>query len=147
MRKAGERGIYVSVMLFQGWSSAKGWLGGTPWRGHPYHPENNVQGFSGNTKGDTGPALDDPRVRERQAAYIRKVVDTLNDLDNVLYEVTNEGGYKDWDHFVVNTVHAYEKTKPKQHPVGLTGHGSENNDEMLASPADWFSPGSGVLYP
>ena len=32
--------------------------------------------------------------------------------------------------------------KPKQHPVGLTGHGSENNDEMLASPADWFSPGS-----
>ena len=69
-------------------------------------------------------------------------MDTLNDLDNVLYEVTNEGGYKDWDRFVVDTVHAYEKTKPKQHPVGLTGHGSENNDEMLASPADWFSPGS-----
>ena len=42
-------------MLFQGWSSAKGWLGGTPWRGHPYHPDNNVQGFNGNTKGDTGP--------------------------------------------------------------------------------------------
>ena len=60
----------------------------------------------------------------------------------MLYEVTNEGGYKDWDRFVVETVHAYEKTKPKQHPVGLTGHGSENNDEMLASPADWFSPGS-----
>ena len=60
----------------------------------------------------------------------------------MLYEVTNEGGDKDWDRFVVDTVHAYEKTKPKQHPVGLTGHGSENNDEMLASPADWFSPGS-----
>ena len=94
VRQAGDRGIYVSVMLFQGWSSAKGWLGGTPWRGHPYHPDNNVQGWSGNTKGDTGPALDDPRIRERQAAYIRKVVDTLNDLDNVLYEVTNEGGYQ-----------------------------------------------------
>ena len=142
VRQAGERGIYVSVMLFQGWSSAKGWLGGTPWRGHPYHPDNNVQGFNGNTKGDSGPDLDDPRVRERQAAYIRKVIDTLNDLDNVLYEVTNEGGNKDWDRFVVDTVHAYEKTKPKQHPVGLTGHGSESNDEMLASPADWFSPGS-----
>ena len=60
----------------------------------------------------------------------------------MLYEVTNEGGTKDWDRFVVDTVHAYEKTKPKQHPVGLTGHGSESNDEMLASPADWFSPGS-----
>jgi hypothetical protein len=38
VRKAGERGIYVSVMLFQCWSSAKSWLGGMPWRGHPYHP-------------------------------------------------------------------------------------------------------------
>ena len=34
----------------------------------------------------------DPKVRKHQAAYIRRVVDTLNDLDNVLYEVTNEGG-------------------------------------------------------
>jgi hypothetical protein len=36
----------------------------------------------------------------------------------------------------------YEKQKPKQHPIGLTAHGSESNDEMLASNADWFSPGS-----
>ena len=142
VRQAGERGIYVSVMLFQGWSSAKSWLGGKPWRGHPYHPDNNVQGFNGNTKNDIGPDLADPKVRDRQAAYIRKVIDTLNDLDNVLYEVTNEGGDKAWDRFVVDAVHAYEKTKPKQHPVGLTGHGSESNDEMLASTADWFSPGS-----
>lgn len=142
VKTAGDRGIYVSIMLFQGWSSAKGWLGGKPWMGHPYHPANNVQGFNGNLHGDTGPDLGDPRVRERQAAYIRKVVDTVNDLDNVLYEVTNEGGSKDWDWWVVNTVHEYEKGKAKQHPVGLTGHGSENNDEMLASGADWFSPGA-----
>lgn len=142
VEKARQKGIYVSVMLFQVWSSAKSWLGGTPWRGHPYHPDNNVQGFNGNTHGDDGPDINDPRVRARQAAYICKVVDTLSDLDNVLYEVTNEGGNKDWDWFVVNTVHADEKTKPEQHPVGLTGHGSESNDEMVASPADWFSPGS-----
>jgi hypothetical protein len=125
VEKARQKGIYVSVMLFQVWSSAKSWLGGTPWRGHPYHPDNNVQGFNGNTHGDDGPDINDPRVRARQAAYICKVVDTLSDLDNVLYEVTNEGGNKDWDWFVVNTVHADEKTKPEQHPVGLTGHGSE----------------------
>ena len=70
------------------------------------------------------------------------MIDTLNELDNVLFEVTNEGGNKGWDRFVVDTVHDYEKAKPKRHPVGLTGHGSESNDEMLASPADWFSPGS-----
>ena len=142
VRKAGDRGIYVSVMLFQGWSSAKGGWEGTPWRGHPYHPANNVQGFNGNPKGDGGPDLDDPRLRERQAAYVGKVIDSLNDLDNVLYEVTNEGGNPSWDRFVVDLVHAYEKKKPKQHPVGLTGHGSETNDQMIAGPADWFSPGS-----
>ena len=143
VQKAGERGIYVSVMLFQGWSSAKGWgYGGEPWLGHPYHPDNNVQAFNGNLKSDAGPDLNDPQVRERQAAYLRKVVDTVNDLDNVLYEVTNEGGNKDWDWWVVRTVQEYEKTKAKQHPVGLTGHGSESNEEMLASPADWISPGS-----
>jgi hypothetical protein len=142
VQQAGERGIYVAVMLFQGWSSAKGWLGGKPWRGHPYNPQNNIQGFEGNKKGDTGPDLDDTRVRERQAAYIRKVIDTLNDLDNVLYEVTNEGGNKSWDEFVVKSVHDFEKAKRKRHPVGLTGHGSESNSDMLASQADWFSPGS-----
>ena len=45
VRKAGERGIYVSVMLFQGWSSAKGWLGGKPWLGHPFHPGQQYRGI------------------------------------------------------------------------------------------------------
>lgn len=35
-----------------------------------------------------------------------------------------------------------ERTKPKQHPVGLTDHDSESNDEMRSGLADWYSPGS-----
>ena len=142
VRKAGDEGIYVSIMLFQGWSSAKGWLGGKPWDGHPFNSANNIQAFNGNPNGNSGPALDLPSVRDHQAKYIRKVIDTVNDLDNVLYEVTNEGGYKEWDWWVLKTVQEYQKQKPKQHPVGLTAHGSEGNDDMLASSADWFSPGS-----
>lgn len=142
VKKAGERGIYVSIMLFQGWSSAKGWLGGKPWDGHPYNPSNNLQRFNGNPAGNSGPNLDLKPVRDYQAKYIRKVIDTVNDLDNVLFEVTNEGGNKDWDWWVVNTVHQFEKERPRQHLVGLTAHGSENNNDILASPADWFSPGS-----
>ena len=69
VRQAGERGIYVSVMLFQGWSSAKGWLGGTPWRGHPYHPDNNVQGFNGNTDGRQRPGPGRP-ARPRAAGRL-----------------------------------------------------------------------------
>jgi hypothetical protein len=142
VRKAGDQGIYVSIMLFQGWSSNKGWLGGKPWEGHPFHLGNNIQEFNGNPQGNDGPQLDLASVRNYQAKYIRKVIDTVNDLDNVLYEVTNEGGNQDWDWWVVKTVHEYEKGKPKRHPVGLTAHGSEGNDQMLASQSDWFSPGS-----
>jgi len=43
---------------------------------------------------------------------------------------------------VVNQVHEYERTKPGQHPIGITGHGAEDLASMLASPADWISPGS-----
>lgn len=69
------------------------------------------------------------------------MIDTVNDLDNVLYEVINEGGEKSWDWFVVDTVHQYQAEKRKQHPVGLTGEGAEKLPEMLASSAEWVSPG------
>src|SRR6185295_12166398 len=92
--------------------------------------------------GNSGPSLDVKAVRDYQRKYLGKVIDTVNDLNNVLFEVTNEGGNKDWDWWVVNTVHQIEQGKPKQHPVGLTAHGSESNTEILASSAEWFSPGS-----
>ena len=69
------------------------------------------------------------------------MVDTLNDLDNVLYEVINEGGEQEWNGWVIGTVQEYQQTKPKQHPIGNTGHGAERLASMLASPADWISPG------
>jgi len=151
---AGRRGIYVSVMLFEGWGlmhgnrrpPAPGWA----WRSHPFHPDNNVNGINVDVKSDglTGEvhSLTNPAVNALQAGYIRKVVDTVNDLDNVLYEVINEGGQKEWDWWVVKTVHDYERTKPKQHPVGITGHGAERVDSMLASPAEWISPGGNDGY-
>jgi hypothetical protein len=50
---AGARGIYVSVMLFNGWSiELKGKKQGNPWRGHPFNRENNVNGIEGDVDGD-----------------------------------------------------------------------------------------------
>jgi hypothetical protein len=150
VRAAGERGIYVSVMLFEGWGlshanrrvpTADGWA----YRSHPFHPDNNVNGIAGDLNGDGNVleihSLASDAITALQAAYIRKVVDTVNDLDNVLYEVINEGGNKEWNWWVVQTVKDYEHTKPKQHPVGITGHGGERVATMLVSPADWISPG------
>ena len=41
-----------------------------------------------------------PEGREMQAAYPRRAIDAINDLDNILYKVMNEGGNKDWDGWV-----------------------------------------------
>lgn len=155
VRAAGRRGIYVSVMLFEGWglrhanrgrAAPEGWA----WRSHPFHPENNVNGINADVDGDgiTGEvhSLASPAVNKLQTAYIHQVVDTVNDLDNVLYEVINEGGQKEWDWWVVRTVHDYERDRPKQHPVGITGHGAEGLESMEASPAEWISPGRADGY-
>lgn len=149
VRAAGERGIYVSVMLFEGWTLFHGRHASPApdnWslRSHPFHRDNNVQGIGdadGLARTLEVHTLKHKAINDRQAAYIRKVVDTLSDLDNVLYEVINEGGDKDWNRWVVKIIRDQERTKSKQHPVGITGHGAERLASMLASPADWISPG------
>lgn len=151
---AGKRGIYVSVMLFEGWGLMHGNRGraakeGWAWRSHPFHPENNVNRLplkDPAVKADAGGLSGevhrlDPALNAIQAVYIRKVVDTVNDLENVLYEVINEGGEKEWDWWVVKTIQEHQRGKPRRHPVGITGHGAEKLESMLASPADWISPG------
>ena len=136
-----DRGIYCAVQLFQGFSSNKGYhCGSQTWSGHPYNTQNNINGIDGDKDGDKVVDWNQPAIRELHAAYLKKVVDTVADLDNVLYEVINEGGVKDWDWWVVDTVHKMETENGKRHPVGLTGAGPESMDEMMASPADWISP-------
>jgi hypothetical protein len=154
VEQAGERGIYVSVMLFQGFSierkatsrpSAKA---GNPWNGHPFHRANNINGIDGDPHGEAhGRAvhtLADPRITELQEAYVRAVVDAVNDLDNVLFEVCNESHPASWpwQYHMVDFIKAYEETKPRQHPVGMTAcfpHG-QSNLALRRSRADWISP-------
>jgi len=136
-----DRGIYCAVQLFQGFSyNRPPHCGKQTWSGHPLNALNNINGVNGDRNGDGQPDLDDPQVREQHAAYLRKIVDTVDDLDNVLYEVVNEGGGKDWDWWVVDTMHKLETEKGKRHPVGITGAGVERMEEIMASPAEWISP-------
>ena len=145
---AGERGIYVGVMLFQGWSIySHGY--GNPWPVHPFNEANNVNGINGDPdqdgEGKEVHTLQVPEVTRLQEAYVRKVIDTINDLDNVLYEITNETAIfsKDWQYHMIKYIKDYEATKPKQHPVGITAFDSGRAGSMralLESPADWISP-------
>jgi len=140
---AGQNGIYVSVMLFNGYELQ---FEPNPKDGNPFQDSNNINGVScpGRCPEDSSQMSD--KVWSIEQAYIRKVVDTVNDLDNVLYEVSNEAGspYSDsWQVRVIDYVKQYEATKPKQHPVGMTFQWKGGSDLALyKSPADWISPGS-----
>jgi hypothetical protein len=166
---AGERGIYVGVMLFEGWALH---LSPAPYHveGHPFHAANNVNGIGIGSIIDYQVLPIDPRVQELQEAYIRKVVDTLHDLPNVLWEVANEssgggsvdpafaemlgqpstvewGDSTDWQHWVIDVVRKHEADRGYEtHPIGMTmqfpvPEPTKVNDPLLGSRAEWISPG------
>ena len=183
VRAAGDRGIYVSIMLFEGHEFENY----VAWPFHPFQGANNVNGvnpdpcpgcdeiakddlhlpssagedveglktahFGGAVfvgKGLSYNTLQDTHMGKRvlslQEAYLRKVIDTVHDLDNVLYEVCNEaGGYSTaWQYHVIDYVKEYESGKDKQHPVGMTFQASGGtNENLYHSPADWVSPNPG----
>lgn len=153
--EARARGFYVAVMLFDGWSVASN-KGGTgvrnPWHGHPFRSGNNINGINGDANADDSGEetheLGNPAVLAAQEAYVRKVIDSVNDLDNVLYEISNEShsAATDWQYQMIALVRAYEATLPKQHPIGLTvEYPNGDNQELFASDADWISP-NGPLH-
>jgi hypothetical protein len=166
---AGRRGIYVGVLFFDGWALH---LSPAPdhVEGHPFHAANNVNGVG------IGSILDyqvlplDPRVQALQEAYIRKVVDTLHDLPNLLWEVANEssgGGEVDpafaellgqdgipewgdstaWQYWVIDTVKRHEQEQGyDRHPIGMTMQfpvpsQTKVNQPLYDSRAEWISPG------
>jgi hypothetical protein len=153
VRAARDCGIYVVVMLFQGFSiEQKGTIGvdpskGNPWDGHPFQRHNNVNSIDGDPDG-TGEgikvhSLALPAITALQEAYVRHVIDTLNDLDNVLWEISNEShsGSREWQYHMIQYVQSYEARRPCQHPVGMTVAWPDgSNAALLTSAADWISP-------
>ncbi len=148
---AGERGIYVSIMLFEGHglhASDAPWC----WDGHPFNAANNINGIDGDLD-DDGRGLEIhtlqiPQITALQEAYVRRVIETVNDLDNVLYEIANESGNysTEWQYHMIDFIHEQERAMPKQHPVGMTfqfcrdGELRGTNQALFDSPADWISP-------
>jgi|RhiMetdeSRZDD1v2_1073273.scaffolds.fasta_scaffold34887_5 Putative collagen-binding domain of a collagenase/Protein of unknown function (DUF4038) len=136
---ARDRGIYVGIMLFDGSFSE------SFWDEHIFNPNNNAQGIDGG--GSDTQTLNNSQKVAVQEAYIKKVIDTVNDLDNVLYEISNESNANSvqWQYHMINLVKSYEAGKPKQHPVGMTATYPDGTmADLLNSPADWISPGGDV---
>jgi hypothetical protein len=139
-----ERGIFVSVMLFEGWGEQSLPNG---FAHHPFHPLNNINSLEIDTTVDAKALakheLVYPRVLAIQEAYVSKVIETVNGFDNVLYEISNENhpASTDWQYHMINFIKEKEKTLPIQHPVGMTFQWSGGkNQALFDSPADWISP-------
>src|SRR5207253_5302137 len=129
VKAADERGIYVSIMLFEGWG-----LQFASWDGHPFNVHNDINGIDGDPNGDgkgtETHTLAIPVVTRLQEAYVRRVIDTVTDLDNVLFEVANESGLysTEWQYYMIKYVKTYEARQPKQYPVGMTSNGYGGED-------------------
>jgi hypothetical protein len=166
---AGNEGIYVAVMFFEGWAIH---LSPPPdnVEGHPFHGSNNVNGVGITSILDYQVWPLDAKVQGLQDAYIKKVIDTVHDLPNVLYEVANEssgGGTVDanfakmlgfssvpdwgdstqWQYWVIDVVKQYERERGYDtHPIGMTmqfpvADQTLVNAPLYASKAEWISPG------
>ncbi len=146
LAQARAAGVYVSVMLFEGYGVQ---FQADAWPNHPFNPANNINGVDGDPNGD-GKGIEVhqlavPRVTALQETYLRWLVTGLNDFDNVLYEVSNEThpGSTEFQYHVIRFVKQIEAGLPQQHPVGMTYQNRRGRNETLfAGPADWVSPNS-----
>ena len=144
IKKAYEQNIYVSIMLFEGWGMQ---FSPNAWTYHPMNPKNNINEINGDHNSD-GRGLEVhtltiPSITQIQKAYVKKVIDTVNEFDNVLYEISNENHplSAEWQYHIIRFIKSYEKSKSKQHPVGMTfQYKGGSNKTLFDSPADWISP-------
>jgi hypothetical protein len=147
---ARERGIYVIVMLFNGWSVERKGDGENPWDGHPFNRANNINGVDGDLDGDGSGeethTLAEPEITRLQEAYVARVIRAVGDQPNVLYEVSNESspGSLPWQNHIVEYIHSHE-SPGRRHPVGITAeYPGGQNGELLASGADWIAPNGDI---
>ena len=81
-----------------------------------------------------------------QDAYVKKVIDTLNDLPNVLWIVSEEAPPNSiwWNHHLIALARSYEAGKPLQHPIGYAAPTGVKDSTIINSDADWIAPAARI---
>lgn len=143
VKAAKERGIYVAVVFF-GHS-------GNLNRDIFFKKENNINDIDGDPNAD-GYAIETrtlqvPAVTALQEAYVKRVIETVNDFDNVMYEIACESGPEttEWQYHLIKLIKQQEAKMPKQHLVGMSSDGGyvkgDDTERLFKSDADWICPG------
>lgn len=144
VEQAGNMDIYVSIMLFEGWGLQ---FSHNAFVNHPFHPFNNINQIEIDTvkypKGLSIYELVNDKITKLQEEYVIKVIETVGELDNVLYEISNENHPEStaWQYHMIRFIKKVEAEKGISHPVGMTfQYKGGSNQALFDSPADWISP-------
>jgi hypothetical protein len=142
-------GIYAGIYLFTG-----EWLNSfrCPDDGYPFTGANNINGIDdgytgGSKEGIASVTMSAPNAITRfQDAYVEKAIDTLNDLPNVLWIVSEEapGNSTWWNDHQISHIRAYESRKPHQHPIGYAAPVGVPDSVIYNSNADWVAPAARI---
>jgi hypothetical protein len=147
IEQARKRGIVVEVCLFNAQYT-------DTWPISPLFYENNIQGVGRVDYRDTQ-TLKNAQLVEREAAYVRKIVQEVNPFDNVILEVCDEPANftpldeaGPWVAHMLRVAHDAEDGLPKRHliaqevqgpiggPVDLAG---DPNDSIVVGQYLWHT--------
>jgi hypothetical protein len=139
-----DAGIYAGVYLFTGEFLN---IFRCPGDGYPLTGANNINGvddgYVSGKQGINAVTMTAPNaITKVQDAYVEKVIDTLNDLPNVLWVVSEEAPPNSvwWNAQQIAHVRSYESGKPHHHPIGYAAPISTWDSILYNSDADWVAP-------
>ena len=152
--EAGNAGLYVLVCLWQGWSLQDNGEG-NPWPRQPFNSANNINSIDGDYYDSDGNGEETRETRSGtmyesilslNRAYAAKVIDTVGDLENVLWEISNEDPESSegstWTESMIDYIRAVEAVRPRQHLIARSSAMSRtSNASLFAGGADIVCPG------
>ena len=142
-----DAGVWVAVYLFTG-----EWLNALRCStdGYPLTGGNNVNSIDDGGGNGSMTMLSPNAITDVQQAMVDKTIDTLNDLPNVLWAVSEEASSKTiwWQQHMIAHVRAYEAAKPYKHPIGIGAMEFGTPDSaIIDTDADWVAPYARVSSP
>jgi len=144
VQKLNAAGIYAGVYFFSGEWILRFRFSGD---GYPFTGSDNVNGIDdGGGKGSVSMSAPN-EITAIQDAYVEKVINTLNDLPNVLWIVSQEAPLESewWNGHLIAFVRSCEAGKRLQHPIGFGWMDGDLKDSIIInSDADWIAPMSRI---
>ena len=141
LEEAEKRGIFCSIMLFGSGNAFKKYDSFK--KSVAWHPNNNINFGEELLKDGKGFYSMKPSLLFLQEDHLLKVIDSLNQFDNFVWEIINEAelpASKEWQYHMIRFIRDYEKTKPKQHLIIMSSGNNEAKGILEESPADIISP-------